>query len=123
MVKVKLVKIDEDYMLIANDEEKQRIRKIFEAFEINDEYAQKEKYKKIYALNIHKAIWYVPTEWCEVVEEETSSTISKTETVQTRTAEKFLLVEDGSVDIDQIQDDFGINCIVYRQGAKKPEWL
>ena len=37
--------------------------------------------------------------------------------------EKILLVEDGSVDVDYIEEDLGIKCIVYRQGANKPEWL
>lgn len=36
---------------------------------------------------------------------------------------KILLVEDGSVDVDDIEENLGIKCIVYRQGANKPEWL
>ena len=37
--------------------------------------------------------------------------------------EKILLVEDGSVDIDKIENKLGITCIAYRQGSNKPEWL
>ena len=36
---------------------------------------------------------------------------------------KILLVEDDSVDVDDIEENLGIKCIVYRQGANKPEWL
>jgi hypothetical protein len=124
MVRVKLVKIDAEYMLMATDEEKNRIGEIFEAFEINDEYAQKEKYKKQYALNLHKHIWFVPTDWCEVVEGlATIENNSEDETHKTNRTGSILLVEDGSVDIGYIEDDLGIPCIVYRQGANKPEWL
>ena len=35
---------------------------------------------------------------------------------------KILLVEDGSVDIDKLEED-GFYVIVYRQGAKPPMWL
>lgn len=49
------------------------------------------------------------------VESETSKT--------NRTTKKFLLVEDGSVDVDFIENEYDIHCIVYRQGANKPEWL
>ena len=36
--------------------------------------------------------------------------------------DKILLVEDGSVDVEKLEQD-GFYCIVYRQGANKPEWL
>lgn len=35
---------------------------------------------------------------------------------------KILLVEDGSVDIDKLEED-GFYVIVYRQGANPPMWL
>jgi regulator of replication initiation timing len=38
-------------------------------------------------------------------------------------SKKVLLVEDGSVDVDKIEDDLGIYCIAYRQGADRPKWL
>ena len=36
--------------------------------------------------------------------------------------DKILLVEDGSVDIDKLEED-GFYVIVYRQGANPPMWL
>ena len=36
--------------------------------------------------------------------------------------QKILLVEDGSVDIDKLEQD-GFYVIVYRQGSKPPMWL
>lgn len=35
---------------------------------------------------------------------------------------KILLVEDGSVDIDKLQQD-GFSVIVYRQGTTPPMWI
>ena len=49
--------------------------------------------------------------------------------IEAQTAEptkKVLLVEDGSVDVDELDawcDQNGIKFIVYRQGANKPEFL
>ena len=37
--------------------------------------------------------------------------------------DKILLVEDGSVDVDAIEEDLGIKCIVYRRGGNIPKWL
>lgn len=37
-------------------------------------------------------------------------------------SQKILLVEDGSVDIDKLEQD-GFYVIVYRQGSKPPIWL
>ena len=36
--------------------------------------------------------------------------------------DKILLAEDGSVDVDKLEED-GFYVIVYRQGAKPPMWL
>ena len=36
---------------------------------------------------------------------------------------RIILVEDGSVDVDKIEKDLGVYCIVYRQGADRPKWL
>lgn len=49
----------------------------------------------------------------------------KTNTVN-KTKWKFLLVEDGSVDIDELQQFFDeknmkIKIVIYRQGSPKPE--
>ena len=35
---------------------------------------------------------------------------------------KILLAEDGSVDVDKLEQD-GFYLIIYRQGAKPPMWL
>ena len=35
---------------------------------------------------------------------------------------KILLVEDGSVDVDKLEQ-YGFYVIIYRQGAKPPMWL
>ena len=35
---------------------------------------------------------------------------------------KILLAEDGSVDVDKLEQD-GFYVIIYRQGAKPPMWL
>lgn len=35
---------------------------------------------------------------------------------------KILLAEDGSVDVDKLEED-GFYVIIYRQGAKPPMWL
>lgn len=63
-----------------------------------------------YCVNFKDKINFVPKEYCEVLEE----------TIDTK---KVLLVEDGSVDVDYIAENFDITCIVYRSGANKPEWL
>lgn len=123
MIKVKLLKLDENFSDFETEEEKERIGKVFEAFLITREHEENERYKQQYALNLGKYIWFVPIDCCEIVEEPTLEVGVNAQSVSNRTTKKFLLVEDGSVDIDQIQDDYGIDCIVYRQGAKKPEWL
>ena len=124
MVRVKVIKIDERYEEYATQEEKDRVGEIFEAFVINDEYQQDERYKTQYALNLHKCVWFVPADCCEVVEGlTTKENNSKYETHKPNSTSGILLVEDGSVDIDHIEDDLGIPCIVYRQGSNKPEWL
>ena len=43
-------------------------------------------------------------------------------TTQKETKKKVLIVEDGSVDIDKLEED-GFYVIVYRQGAKPPVFL
>lgn len=35
---------------------------------------------------------------------------------------KILLVEDGSVDVEKLEQD-GFYVIIYRQNSRKPEWL
>jgi hypothetical protein len=37
-------------------------------------------------------------------------------------SQKILLVEDGSVDVDKLEQD-GFYVIIYREGSKPPMWL
>lgn len=52
--------------------------------------------------------------------------MSKKTNTQKQTKWKFLLVEDGSIDVDELQQffdeqDIKIKIIIYRQGSLKPE--
>ena len=98
MVKVKIIK-DTEF-----GELQKYLGQIYEAF--IDKYSANEGY----CVNFKDKINFVPKEYCEVLEE----------TIDTK---KVLLVEDGSVDVDYIENELGIKCIIYRQGANKPEWL
>lgn len=99
MVKVKIIKDTEFREL------QKYLGQIYEAF--IDKYSANEEG---YCINFEDKINFVPKEYCEVIKE----------TIDTK---KVLLVEDGSVDVDYIEDELGIKCIIYRQGANKPEWL
>ena len=98
MVKVKIIKDSEFGNL------QKYLGQVYEAF--IDKYSANEGY----CVNFKDKINFVSKEYCEVIEE----------TIDTK---KVLLVEDGSVDVDYIENKLGIKCIVYRQGANKPEWL
>lgn len=125
MVKVKLVKLTDEMLEYCGDYEKSQVGRTFEAFEIYIE-RNEEKYKYQYALNMKDHIWFVPMEICEVVErfgEATQLVNAQSQQVTLKPTNRILLVEDGSVDIDHIEEDLGIDCIIYRSGANKPEWL
>ena len=107
MVKVKIIKDDE----ISNY--KEYIGNTYEAFMDNNAYTEG------YCVNILGKMMFVPKEYCEEINEGIGQ-IGQNEKVK---YDKVLLVEDGSVDVDYIEEDLGIKCIVYRQGANKPEWL
>lgn len=98
MLKVKIIKDDEF------GEFQNYLGQVYEAF------IDKNSVNEGYCVNFKDKIYFVPKEYCEVIEE----------TIDTK---KVLLVEDGSVDVDYIENKLGIKCIVYRQGANKPEWL
>lgn len=108
MVKVKIIKDDDIGSF------KEYIGSIYEAFIDNDSYTES------YCVNFLGRISFVKKEYCEEVEEvnEDFKVVSQPEK-----SDKILLVEDGSVDVDYIEDKLGIKCIIYRQGANKPEWL
>ena len=101
MVKVKIIK---NPYVDRKDSDKY-VGNIYEAFIDN-------RFGDGYCVNLLDDIWFIPKACCEEVDinEKTNS-------------DKFLLVEDGSVDVDDIAENLGIKCIVYRSGANKPEWL
>ena len=108
MVKVKIIKNNpqnELYKYVGN---------IYEAFIDNH-------FEEGYCVNLLDNILFVPKEHCEEINEGVEQN-EKYEYIAIPN-EKILLVEDGSVDVDYIEEDLGIKCIVYRAGANKPEWL
>ena len=123
MVRVKLIKLPDYDDYTYNEEEKDRVGKVFEAFEMNwgDEIR--------FALYIEKdkILWYVPKEFCEIIEDNITEEVSDNNIViKSSSQQKILLVEDGSVDIDSLEEwcnEQNIKLIVYRNGANKPEWL
>ena len=123
-MKVKVIKLDDRYQ--RSPEEQEMVGKVFEALKFKDEWAE-EGYKDAYALGLENCVYFIPTQFCEVVEEGTINepvNESKPDNEKkTRSTNRILLVEDGSVDVDHIENELGIPCIVYRQGAKLPTWL
>lgn len=93
MVKVKIIRDDEQHNY------EHYLGQIYDAFIDN--------FEEGYCVDLKDKIWFVPKKYCE-------------EIIDTK---RVLLVEDGSVDIDYIEDELGIKCIIYRQGSRKPEWL
>lgn len=114
MVKVKIIKNNPDCEI------GEYIGNVYEAFIDNYNYTEG------YCVNFLGRIWFVPKECCEEVNEGVNKTekYEYTATPNEKTdSSKILLVEAGSVDVDDIVENLGIKCIVYRQGANKPEWL
>ena len=103
MVKVKII---EKPYVDRNDGDKY-VGNIYEAFIDN-------RFEEGYCVNLLDDIWFIPKKYCEEIIEDIQ---------QKANYDKVLLVEDGSVDVDYIEENLGIKCIVYRQGANKPEWL
>lgn len=123
-MKVKVIKLDDRYDFPQY--QKEAIGKVFEALKFEDDYEAEEKYKEKYALGIKNGVWFLPAICCEVVEEPTIEEFK--ESLKTKQWEvippqdKILLVEDGSVDTEHLEE-LGIKYIVYRSGARPPEWL
>lgn len=109
MVKVKIIKDNKqnDYSEYAND------GFIYEAF-IDFKFGR-------YCVNFYKEVRFVEKDCIEEFEE--PSVNEANDEIPKPKYDNILLVEDGSVDVDAIEEDLGIKCIVYRQGARKPEWL
>lgn len=57
-----------------------------------------------------------------LLEAEKENLLKEIEQLKDKLSSKILLVEDGSVDIDKLEED-GFYVIVYRQGANPPQWL
>ena len=109
MVKVKIIKDNPD-----NDFGKY-IGNVYEAFIDN-------RFGEGYCVDFLDKIWFVSKEYCEEVPNNNQTKNIATPNEKTN-CDKILLVEDGSVDVDDIAENLGIKCIVYRQGSNKPEWL
>lgn len=119
-MKVKVLKLD-DRCKFHSDEEEAEIGMVFNALQYENEYEEDEQYKKMYVLEKPNFVWHIPACCCEVVEEhtfETEQAISK----NANFPNGILLVEDGSVDIDKLEED-GFYVISYRQGSEPPKFL
>ena len=106
MVKIKITKV------LYPDEE-QYVGGTYEALEMN--YSGKVEY----ATRVREDLLIpVKAENCVVIEDY--------KTPEKPIDEKILLVQDGSVDIDALEEwseGRGIHVVVYRNGANKPEFL
>ena len=120
MVRVKLIKHPEEN---PNPQDPLKVGEIYEAFE--SKWGREQRY----ALNVNgEFVYFAPKEDCEIVEEEPTvevivdGQVKKVLNGKTR----ILIVEDGSVDVDSLEEwceQNNIKLIVYRNGANKPEWL
>ena len=114
MVKVKILKVD-------NESENKYFGGIYEAFKMEyDTYTD-------YAVKLDKNILmgFRPEQVEEVVEESTQGA-TEYSTEEKSLVKKILLVEDGSVDVDDLEEQLGyqgIKVVVYRQNSNKPEFL
>ena len=127
MVRVKLIKLPDDTNYEFSEEEKNRVGKIFEAFELD--FTTETRFG-LY-IEKDKCLWYVPKEFCEVIEEQTidnfvdnSKQFDDIDLIKLPkpSKRKILLVPDGSVDTDRL-DKMGIEYIIYRDSSPKPEFI
>lgn len=126
-MKVKVIKLDDRIADYAPTEEKERVGKVYKALKYHNEYDADERYHDWYVIGLENCAWHIPAFCCEVVEEEPTIEEFK-ESLKTKQWEvippqdRVLLVEDGSVDTTELEE-LGIKYIVYRSGARPPEWL
>ena len=111
MVKVKIIKNP----YIDRKDANKYVGNIYEAFIDN-------RFEEGYCVNLLDDIWFIPKKYCKEVNED-FKVVSQPENSSKPKHDKILLVEDGSVDVDYIEENLDIKCVVYRQGANKPEWL
>ena len=85
-----------------------------------------------YAAHVDKdKMMIIRAENCEVVVDETEEAAQSNQDIKetkNTTTPKILLVEDGSVDTDDLEEwakdnDNNIKIVIYRKGANKPEFL
>lgn len=115
MVKVKII---ENPHVDGEDSDKY-VGNIYEAFIDN-------RFEEGYCVNLLDNIWFIQKKYCEEINEciEQNEEYRCISTPKEKVNyDKILLVEDGSVDVDYIEDELGIKCIIYRQGSNKPQWL
>lgn len=125
MVRVKIIKLPEG---ISEDDEYIKLGQVYEAFELRDEKCWDDFYKHFYALNIGVGIFHISPENVEIIEEEPTVEVIADEKVQKvlNGKPRILMVEDGSVDVDALEEwceENNIKLIVYRNGATPPAWL
>ena len=119
-MKIKIIKL-EDINGNIPEEHLEKIGTVHEAIEFQDDWETNEADRHKYVIGMGNGYWTLPAHWCEVVEEhtfETEQAISK----NANFPNGILLVEDGSVDIDKLEED-GFYVISYRQGSEPPKFL
>ena len=114
MVKIKVTRVE------WSDEEKY-IGNVYEAFEMKHPDGHID-----YAAHVDQnlIVCFSPKN-CEVIEEKTQA-VEVNEHKPFAPTSQILMVEDGSVDVDDLEewcDNNDIKLIIYRQGANKPEFL
>jgi hypothetical protein len=116
-MRVKVIELDER-SFERDEEEHKYIGQTFEALVFYNRYEENEDYKTMYALGLENGVYFIPACCCEVIDDDVITTADN----KVIKKENILLVEDGSVDIDQLEE-YGFYVIVYRQGATPPMWL
>lgn len=120
-MKVKVIKLDERFDR-TDREYNEILGKVFDALPYKNDY-EEDGYKDNYGLGLEDRIYHIPAQCCEIVSE---GIALQENGMTTLFQNRVLMVEDGSVDIDGVEEwceEQNIKLIVYRQGANKPEWL
>lgn len=117
-MKVKVIKLDERN-IERSETEHEYIGQTFEALTFYNRHEEDEEYKDMFALGLENGVYFIPACCCEIIPDDS---IIVTDSNQVIKKENILLVEDGSVDIDQLEQD-GFYVIVYRNGSQPPMWL
>jgi hypothetical protein len=126
-VKVKVIQLDERYKSFITDEERERVGKIFDALKYHNTYNEDERYHEMYALGLEDGVWFLPAFCCEVITEPMIGNYTNQQNISIINPNEhkqngILLVEDGSVDIDRLEED-GFYVICYRQDSTPPVFI